>query len=295
VKILVLGGSGMWGHQAFLKLSDYFGHDQVACTLRKSQSHYNQLGIYKGATVFDNLDFTSAGSALKCLNEYKPNWIINCVGLTPRKYDIKNEKLFFQINSELPQQLTLWAQENKAKLILFSTDCVFTGKKGEYTEIDRPDALDVYGRSKALGEIKAPQVLTYRLSKIGREIEGKTEIVEWLLSQKGKAVQGYSRAMYSGVTTNFMAAELIRVIEKFPEIEGLYQVSSPKISKFELLKLLNQVYTCGVEIQEKSDYAVDKSLNSDLYSEATGYKKPDWLDMIRTMKKEERIDYDSFK
>ena len=192
-------------------------------------------------------------------------------------------------------KLAQWARENGSKLIHFSTDCVFTGKKGEYTEKDKPDAQDIYGLSKAQGEIQTPHVLTYRLSKIGREIEGKTEIVEWLLSQKGKAVQGYSKAMYSGVTTNFMADELIRVIENFPEIEGLYQVSSPNISKYELLKLLNQVYGCGVEIQEKSDYAVDKSLNCDLYSEATGFKRPDWLEMIKAMKNEERIDYDSFK
>lgn len=294
MKVMVLGGSGMWGHQAFLKLSDHFGPENVACTLRKSRSHYEKIEIFKNRPVYDLVDFVDFESAMKCLTDFKPQIIVNCVGLTPRKYDVKNEKLFSQINTELPQKLAQWVQGNGAKLIHFSTDCVFTGKKGEYTEEDRPDAQDVYGRSKALGEVQGPGVLTYRLSKIGREIEGKTEILEWLLSQKGKTVQGFSKAMYSGVTTNFMASELIRVIENFPEIEGLYQVSSPKISKYELLKLLNQVYGCGVEIQEKSDYSVDKSLNCDKYAEATGFKKPDWLQMIQQMKKEERIDYDSF-
>lgn len=295
MKILVLGGSGMWGHQAFLKLANHFGRENVACTLRKSRNHYDKIKIFQNATVYDFVDFTNFDKASEVLSNFKPTWIINCVGLTPRKYDIKNEQLFYQMNSDLPQKLTKWVKDNNSKLIHFSTDCVFTGKKGEYTEKDTPDAQDVYGKSKAQGEIKSSQVLTYRLSKIGREIEGKTELVEWLLSQKGKAVQGFSKAMYSGVTTNFMAAELIRVIENFPEIEGLYQVSSPKISKYELLKLLNQVYACGVEIQEKTDYSVDKSLNCDLYAEATGFKKPDWLEMIKAMKNEERIDYDSFK
>ncbi len=289
----MLGGSGMWGHQAFLKLSKHFGETNVACTLRKSKEYFDKAQIFKKKIVYDLVDFTDFDSASNCLDDFKPQWIINCVGLTPRKYDTKNEKLYYQINSELPLKLSEWAKINNAKLIHFSTDCVFSGQKGEYTEGDKPDAQDVYGKSKALGEIKMPGVLTYRLSKIGREIEGKTEIVEWLLSQKGKKVQGYSKAIYSGVTTNFMAAELIRVIEGFPKFEGLFQISGPKISKFELLKLINQVYGCGVEIQEKSDYAVDKSLNCDLYSKATGFKKPDWLEMIQAMKTEERIDYDN--
>jgi dTDP-4-dehydrorhamnose reductase len=283
----------MWGHQAFLKLSEHFGETNVACTLRKSKEHFDRAQIFKNRIVHDLVDFTDFETASKCLDDFRPQWIINCVGLTPRKYDTKNEKLYYQINSELPLKLSEWAKNNNSKLIHFSTDCVFSGQKGEYTEDDKPDAQDVYGKSKAQGEIKMPGVLTYRLSKIGREIEGKTEIVEWLLSQKGKKVQGYSKAIYSGVTTNFMADELIRVIEKFPRLEGLFQISGPKISKFELLKLINQVYGCGVEIQEKSDYALDKSLNCDLYSEATGFKKPDWLEMIQAMKLEERINYDS--
>ncbi len=295
MKIIVLGGSGMWGHQAFLKLSTHFGQNNVACTLRKPKDYYDKIQIYKNSPVYDQVDFRFPDSAFNCLNDFKPDWVINCVGLTPRKYDVKNEPLFYQINAELPHLLATWVRDNKSKLIHFSTDCVFTGKKGNYTENDIPDAQDVYGRSKAQGEVKAPRVLTYRLSKIGREIEGKTEIVEWLLSQKGKAVKGFSRAFYSGLTTNYMAEELIRMIDNFPHLEGLYQVSSHKITKYELLKLINDVYHCGVEIQENSEYAVDKSLSCDAYSEATGFKKPHWLEMIKNMKNEERIDYDGFK
>jgi dTDP-4-dehydrorhamnose reductase len=295
VKILVLGGAGMWGHQAFLKLSQHFGKSQVACTLRKPRSAYDKIGIFKEATVFDNVDFQDFDVAKKCLEIFKPHWILNCVGLTPRKYDTENKELYTLINSELPYRIADWAQENDAKLIHFSTDCVFSGKRGHYTEKDKPDAQDVYGKSKAAGEVQAPHVLTYRLSKIGRELEKKTELVEWFLSKKGTVVQGYSQAWYAGLTTNAMADELIRVIENFPELSGLYQVASAKISKYELLKLLNQVYSCGIEIQKNTDYALDKSLDCDLYSEATGFKCPDWLEMIKAMKNEERIDYDSLK
>lgn len=296
MRLIVLGASGMWGHQVFMKFSDHFGSENVAGTLKKPKAHFDRIKIFQKAHVYDNVDFTDFKKASQCLSDFKPNVIVNCVGLTPRKYDVKNETLYKQINSELPHHLATWAGEHKSKLIHFSTDCVFTGKKGEYTEFDVPDAQDVYGSTKAAGEIKSQkQVLTFRLSKVGRELEGKTEIVEWLLSQRGKMVKGFSKAMYSGVTTNFMADELIRIIEMYPQLSGLYQVAGQKISKLELLKQINAVYQCDVEILENSDYALDKSLNSETYEKATGFRKPSWPDMLATMKKEERVDYDSFK
>lgn len=301
MKILVLGASGMWGHQAYLKLSEHFGSQNVACSLRKSRDDYSSAqfadgaGIFNSGIVFDKVDWLDFEKARHCLDTFKPNWIINCVGLTPRKYDVKDEAQFLAINAHLPQKLAFWAQANGAKLIHFSTDCVFNGKKGSYTELDLPDATDVYGRSKALGEIRASQVLTLRLSKIGREIEKKTEIVEWILSKRGDKAQGYSKAMYSGVTSNFMAKELIRIIEKFPQIEGLYQISGEPISKYELLKLINDVYQAHVDIQPKDDYVLDKTLKCDLYSTLTGYKQPKWSELILQMKQEERVNYDSIK
>jgi dTDP-4-dehydrorhamnose reductase len=295
MKILVLGGSGMWGHQVFLKLSEYFGNSQVACTLKKNRSHYDRIQFFQNKTVFDGLDFRNFDVVYNLLGQYKPSWVINCVGLTPRKYDPKDEAHYFSINADLPHKLNNWCEINHSKLIHFSTDCVFTGKKGEYTESDIPDATDIYGKTKALGEVRSKSALTYRLSKIGREIEGKTEILEWALSQKGREINGFSKAIYSGVTTNFMAAELIRIIEKYPDLSGLFQVAGPKINKFELLKIINQVYECRLTIHEKIDYAVDKSLNCELYKQTTGFNQKDWLNMIMTMKKEERIDYDSFK
>ena len=292
MKIIILGGSGMWGHQVFLKLKDYYGVQSIACTLRKPVSHYDKIGIYKNARVFDRVDFTDFKQADLVLDGYQPDVILNCIGLTPRKHDSKDKQLYGKINSELPYHLLDWAKRNSAKLVHFSTDCVFSGIKGQYTENDKPDALDTYGRSKALGEVVDPSALTLRLSKIGREIEYKTEILEWILSQRGKKIQGYSRAYYSGLTTNFMAKELIRIIRDFPELNGLYQISSNKISKYELLTQINKIFNCQVEIEEKSDYSVDKSLNCDLYMSKTGYKKPSWSEMLTELKNEDRNIYD---
>jgi dTDP-4-dehydrorhamnose reductase len=165
LKILVLGGSGMWGHQAFLNLAEHFGRENVACTIRQNKSFYDTIEIFKNANVFENVDFNDYAKASACLKIFKPNIIVNCIGLTPRKYDTKDVDLYTRINTLLPQLLATWAQENNAKLIHFSTDCVFSGKKGNYTEADRPDAEDVYGLSKARGEVRGPNVLTYRLSK----------------------------------------------------------------------------------------------------------------------------------
>lgn len=295
MRIIVLGASGMWGHQAFLKLSKHFGEQKVACTLRKARSEYAAIKVFNSAKVYDQVDWLNFEKAQKCLEDFKPNWIVNCVGLTPRKFDTKDEEQYAAINAHLPKKLADWAAQNKARLIHFSTDCVFSGKKGNYTEDDIPDASDVYGKSKAQGEIKAPNVLTLRLSKIGREIEKKTELVEWLLSKRGQSVQGYTKAMYSGLTTNFMAQELIRIIEKFPNLTGLYQISGRPISKYELLKLINQVYDAQVDIQPKEDYVLDKTLKCDLYSSLTGFVRPAWKDLIVKMKQEEQVNYDCIK
>lgn len=293
MKVLILGGAGMLGHQVFLKLKSEFGQANVACTLRKKKEHYDRFELFKDAIVFDNLDVLNLTDILSTLEKFKPQYIINCIGLTLRKQELADMEKCIQVNSMLPHRLAKWGESNNCRIIHFSTDCVFDGKKGNYTEKDIPTAQDLYGESKFLGEVLYPNALTLRLSIVGREIEGKTELVEWFLSQQAKTVKGFSQALYSGLTTNFVAHEVARILKQFPGLSGVYHVASEKISKYELLKLLNQLYACGIEIQETSDYSVDKTLNCDSYSKATGFKRPDWLAMLRTMKDEEWVDYDN--
>ncbi|MBC7740848.1 MAG: sugar nucleotide-binding protein, partial [Bdellovibrionaceae bacterium] len=161
-----------------------------------------------------------------------------------------------------------------------STDCVFDGKIGNYSENSIASASDHYGQSKFLGEASGVNCLTLRLSIIGREILSKTELVEWFLSQKGKAVNGYGKVYYTGLTTRFVANEVNRIIEKFPTLTGLYQVAAEKISKYELLKLINQKLNNQAELNNDSNKKSDKSLNCDLYVAKTGFKKPTWDEMI---------------
>lgn len=293
MKVLILGGAGMLGHQVFLKCKAEFGAANVGCTLRKKKSHYDQFEIFKDAIVFDELNVLEFSDVASVLEKFKPQYIINCIGLTLRKEELGNIEKCIEVNSMLPHKLAKWGQAHDCKVIHFSTDCVFDGKKGNYKETDIPDAGDLYGQSKFLGEISYSNSLTMRLSIVGRELEGKTELVEWFLSQAKKSIKGYSKAFYSGLTTNFVATEVVRVIKNFPNLNGTYQVSSEPINKFELLKIVNEVYQTQTDIQENAEYVADKTLNSDLYSEKTGFKKPSWKKMITDMKQEEKVSYDS--
>ena len=292
MKILILGGAGMLGHQIYLKTREAFGASNVALTLRKAQIQYEKFGIFNDAKVFDNLDILDFSNVLKILDQFKPQVVINCIGLTLRKKELADIEKCYSVNGVLPHKIAMWGQFNNCKIIHFSTDCVFDGSQGNYKETDVPTALDSYGQSKFLGEIQSPNSLTLRLSIVGRELEAKTELVEWFLSQKGKTIQGYSNAIYSGLTTNFVAHEVVKIIKNFPKLSGLYHLASEPISKFELLKIVNQVYSTKIEIIENSNYKSDKSLNSDRYSSATGFVKPKWQDLILQMKNEEQVNYD---
>lgn len=283
----------MLGHQVFLKLQKAFGVDNIACTLRKQKSHYDRFSIFKSGLVFDQVDVSDFAQVEKVLASFKPQAIVNCIGLTLRKKELDDFEKAIQINAMLPHRLALWGQSHKARVIHFSTDCVFDGKKGNYSESDLPTADDLYGHSKFLGEVHYPNALTLRLSIVGRELEGKTELVEWFLSQKGKSIHGFLKVLYSGLTTNQVAKEVINVLQNFPALSGVYQLASEPISKYELLKIVSRIYSCQTEILENRDYVSDKTLNCDLYTRATGFKRPNWKDMITEMKNEEQVSYDA--
>jgi dTDP-4-dehydrorhamnose reductase len=287
--VLILGGAGMLGHQIYLKLSESF---EVACTLRKPASHYARFNIFNKPNVYDNVNALDFAALTKTLEHFKPNFIVNCIGLTLRKPELGDIEKCYQVNAMLPHRLAKWATQNDARVIHFSTDCVFDGKKGNYTEEDIPTANDVYGQSKFLGEISYLNSLTMRLSIVGRELEGKSELVEWFLSQRGRSAKGYGKAMYTGLTTNAVAAEVQRVIGTMPKLSGVYHVASETISKYELLSLLNEIYNLGIDLKKDNDYVSDKSLNCSTYMSLTGFKKPAWREMLTEMKNSERLKYD---
>ena len=169
------------------------------------------------------------------------------------------------------------------RLIHISTDCVFSGRKGNYREGDVPDAEDLYGRTKLLGEVSDEGCLTIRTSMIGRELETSNGLIEWFLSQEDKTISGYKKSVFSGFTTNALAEIIAGIITKNPELHGVWHVASEPISKFELLSLVKQVYGLNIRIEPDETVVCDRSLNSERFRKVTGFVPPTWHDMIEQM------------
>ncbi|HEV8592767.1 MAG TPA: sugar nucleotide-binding protein, partial [Pyrinomonadaceae bacterium] len=186
-------------------------------------------------------------------------------------------------NSIFPQQLAELSADLGFRLICIGTDCVFQGTKGRYTEDDPADALDLYGRSKYFGEVAGENCLTIRTSIIGRELQTSHSLVEWFLGNRGKTVNGYVNAIYSGFPTIILADIISDLILNFRDLNGLYNVSSEPINKFDLLKLINDAYKAEIEIKLFEDFHIDRSLDSSKFSHATGFKAWPWKEMIKIM------------
>ena len=213
----------------------------------------------------------------------KPDLIINCVGFVKQKL-LNRQQNFdcIMVNSCLPQYLSNICSKKGIKFLHFSTDCVFSGKK-VYTENLIPDAQDIYGVSKQLGETALSESLILRTSIIGHEYQTKNGLLEWFLAQRGE-VNGFDNVYFSGLTTVHVA----NVVEKFVlpnlSISGLYHLSGDKISKFELLKIIREVYSVDTKIRKTSVSFLDRSLDCELFSSEVGYKPESWKNVIEKMK-----------
>lgn len=278
MKILVLGGSGMVGHKIWQSLKEHF--PETYASVRKEAEHYEKFSLFDKELLIDNLDVLNRKELISTLNRVKPKYVINCIAVTLRRNALNWYSETIYLNSMLPHLLNEWAQENNSKVIHFSTDCVFSGREGSYTEESPTDAQDLYGQSKALGELKSPNALTLRCSFIGREIEHKTELLEWFLSQEGKSIQGYDRVIFSGVTTIQMGKYVYRLIREDVPISGIYQIASPQISKYELLCRIKEQFNCDIGIERDTTHISNKSLIAEKFFIETGYERPSWDVMI---------------
>ena len=218
---------------------------------------------------------------------FRPHVVINCVGIVKQLAEAKQHVPSIYVNALFPHLVNQVCEEVGARLIHFSTDCVFSGKKGNYVETDIADADDLYGRSKLLGDVTGRGALTLRTSIIGHEIGTRHGLVEWFLSQK-VSVQGYTKALFSGLPT----VEIARVLDVYilgsPEIEGLYNISASPISKYHLLRLVGQEYGVTTEIRATDAVVTDRTLDSTRFRAATGYRPPHWTDLVRAMRDQER-------
>lgn len=279
MRILIIGATGMLGHDCcehFLKFNSY----EVYATCR----NYEDLAIesHENLQVYDDVDILVFERIKELILSIKPDLVINCAGAIKQKEIGINPIQAIEINGLFPHKLTTLAEDLNFKLVLVSTDCVFNGKKGMYTEDDASDCNDIYGKSKYIGEIVDNEnVLTIRTSIIGLEKKSNLSLLSWFLSQSGE-VNGFKNAIYSGVPTFFLA-EFIRNNYK---LSGLYQLSSQPISKFELLHIFKDYFNHNIEINEDTFFSIDRSLQSSKLEKEIGFKKESWESLIKFFPKE---------
>jgi dTDP-4-dehydrorhamnose reductase len=290
-RVLILGGGGMLGHKVWQVLRPR--HDAVV-TLRADGRRHEALGLFDRDRTIAPLDVSDAGAVAGVIVRVRPDVVVNCVGVVKQLPEARDAVVSITLNSLLPHQLAVACRDAGARLIHISTDCVFSGDRGAYRETDKPDATDLYGRSKCLGEVSSAPGLTLRTSIIGRELSGTKGLVEWFLSNRGHSVRGYERAIFSGLTTGELALLLSEVIENHPDLSGLYHVSADAIDKMTLLRLLNESYAADVMIEPSSEVAIDRSLDSSRFRETTGWHPKSWPEMIHQMASD-RSPYDEWR
>ena len=280
MRILILGGGGMLGHRLLMTLGTEF---EVWATLRGSVPASAPSGLFDPDRTISGIDVLNADAVTDVMARVRPDAVINCVGIIKQLAAAKDPFLSVSINSLLPHRLHRLCRATGARLIHFSTDCVFSGRKGSYTEDDPSDALDLYGRSKFLGETVGEGALTLRSSIVGRELGSASGLAEWFLSQRGKRVRGYRRAVFSGFTTQEMARIVRRVLTQHHDLFGTLQVSSQPINKYDLLMLMQRVFGVDVEIEPDDTIEIDRSLDSARFRRLTGYEPPSWPEMMAEM------------
>jgi dTDP-4-dehydrorhamnose reductase len=280
VNVLVLGATGMLGHKLMQAFSCRF---RATGSVRGPATAYADHPVLRQMPLLGGVRAEDFDSVVQALASARPDAVVNCIGIVKQLPAADDALLSIAINALFPHRLARLCQAAGARLIHLSTDCVFSGRKGNYVESDVADAEDLYGRSKLLGEVSHEGCLTLRTSMIGHELETSHGLLEWFLSQEGKAVRGYKRAVFSGFTTNALAEIIARIITDQPDMQGVWHVASEPISKFELLTLVKQVYGLNIQIEADEAVVCDRSLNADRLRQATGFVPPTWPDMIGQM------------
>jgi dTDP-4-dehydrorhamnose reductase len=279
-KVVVLGAAGMLGHKLFQVLRERLPGTIATMRSEASGGPLAKVDLLGGTDVVSGVDVMEVESLRRRLKQLCPDVIVNAVGIIKQRKEAVRPIPSIAVNSLLPHLLADEAAGWGGRLIHFSTDCVFTGRKGHYSEDDPSDAEDLYGKSKFLGEVASPNAVTLRTSFIGRELTGHRSLLDWFLAHNGRKVRGFRRVVYAGITTNEMAKVVTRLITDFPNLSGLYQVASEPITKYDLLQLIRDAYHLAIEIAPDDEEISDRSMLGDKFRKATGYVAPPWPAMI---------------
>ncbi len=285
MKVLILGANGMLGHKLYQVLTQEDRLD-VCGTIRGVKNQlpqciaYINLGMLE---LFEHMETCRDEIWYELISGINPDVVINCIGIIDKganAYDM------LRVNSLFPLQLKLLCANTDTRLIHISTDCVFSGDEGGYTEGSPADATDVYGKTKYLGEVTGDNVLTIRTSIIGRETVRSRGLLEWFISNRGGTVNGYDNAIFSGFPTVTFAGIIKDIILNHPGLHGLYHIAAEPINKYALLSMIDSPMDLGIKIVRLPAFRCDRSLNATKFNKATGFKPRPWGIMLDELAKD---------
>jgi dTDP-4-dehydrorhamnose reductase len=278
MRVCILGSGGMLGHMLVRVLSET--HD-VYGTSKQEWSAASGLAKFlskeKWIAGVDAKDITTVDDFFR---EHQFDVVINCIGVVKQRGHRTSEDEMIEVNAHFPHKLLRICDASDARLIQISTDCVFSGNKGNYLVTDNPDPIDIYGSSKLAGEIVDDHNLTIRTSHVGRELSNFTSLFEWILNNRGKKVVGYSNAIYSGLTTFSLSVVINSLLTTGSSINGLVHVASSPISKFQLITELNNRLDLGLDIKIDDSVVLNRSLLSSDQITQHGIEIPSWDQML---------------
>jgi dTDP-4-dehydrorhamnose reductase len=281
-KVLVLGVTGMLGNAVFRLFSQSPGFETHGTA--RSSSGLRHFGEALRPSIVVGVDVELHDHLVQLFSRVRPNVVINCIGLVKQLAEADDPLAALPINALLPHRLARLASLAGARLVHVSTDCVFTGRHGLYRESDVPDALDLYGRSKLLGEVDEPHAVTLRTSIIGHELGTAHSLVGWFLAQEGR-VRGFTRAVFSGLPTVELAKVIRDHVLPRADLRGLWHVSSDPIAKYDLLQLVKTAYGKSIEIMPDDQLVIDRSLDSSRFRAETGWSPAPWSELVDTMRR----------
>lgn len=281
----------MLGHRLWLAARNRM---ETRVTARNVPPALSRLGADDSHGWMTGVDAGDFDSVVSAFAGARPDVVVNCVGIIKQRASAKDPVQSISVNALFPHRVARLSMAAGARLIHISTDCVFGGTAGPYNEADPPDAEDLYGRSKLLGEVGGPGCLTLRTSMIGREVTSGHGLVEWFLAQPGPDVPGFTRAVFSGLTTHALAEVVLEIAERHHDLHGLYHVSAEPITKFDLLRLVASQFGLERTIVPVDEPAIDRSLDSSRFRTATGFAPRSWPDMVAEMARD-GLAYDSLE
>lgn len=293
MRVLILGASGMLGHKLLQVLAD---SSECWGTVRQSAKHQLVASGYEEERLVVTTGLPVGPALGAAFDRTQPDVVVNCIGVVKQAPEAQDPVRAITVNSLFPHQVAEHCSSSGVRLIHISTDCVFSGAQGHYSEMDTPDADDLYGRSKLLGEVTGDGQLTIRTSILGREIVGQHGLVEWFIGQRGREVRGFCSAFFSGLTTLALAHVIEDVVQSHQSLSGLFHVASARIDKDSLLRRLDYDFGTGITILPDYSLTIDRSLDGAQFQQATGISVPAWDDMVEEMVRDsEAFGYDHLR